>query len=66
MTENKGHVHAESHAEYSKDMFESEEPWNRWQYRRKTDIRGEYPWYGCTYHPLWNIDYEYRREPATE
>lgn len=52
--------HAQSAAEYAKDMAETDKAWERWEgkFSKSTE------WHACTNHPAWNPSYSYRRKEA--
>lgn len=56
----KGHPHAESMLLYAQDAFETDKPWERWEYQTThTD------WEALSDHPSWHKCCGYRRKPKT-
>ena len=53
------HKHAEAMALYALDAFETETPWERWEYIQDGRC------YRCGVNPGWEINNEYRRKPKT-
>lgn len=56
----KGHIHAESMAQYAEDAKTSETPWELWQMKSVDGV-----WRGCEAHPVWVSSTVYRRKPKT-
>lgn len=56
--QSKGHPHAALMAEYAKDAAETDEPWERWEFRR-----GDEEWLRPIKHPGWLAAFQYRRKP---
>ncbi|QXF34310.1 hypothetical protein CE143_14995 [Photorhabdus luminescens] len=59
MSDNKGHVHAESMALYAQDALKTDEPWKLWEYH--DDNMGL--WKNVITHPSWDYRSTYRRKP---
>jgi len=55
------HIHADLMRLYYEDALETESPWERWEFRRF----GDDTWNICGTHPLWNLEWEFRRKPKT-
>jgi len=53
------HIHAENMLAYAQDAMETGNPWERWEYLYLGNF------IGCTDHPRWDTDREYRRKPRT-
>jgi len=54
------HMHAELMAQYAQDAMETDEPWERWEFR-DFDV----DWSDCRGHPSWMEHRQYRRKPQT-
>lgn len=51
--------HADLMLLYAKDAAETDTPWERWEWRDKSDAE----FLTCWQHPSWNLNYTYRRKP---
>ena len=51
--------HADLMLLYAKDAAETDKPWERWEWRGKSDAE----FLTCWQHPSWNLNYDYRRKP---
>jgi hypothetical protein len=51
------HKHAELMAEYAKDAFETDKPWERWEFSEM-----HRRWSICPDHPCWTPTTQYRRK----
>ena len=56
------HKHADNMVLYSQDAYETDKPWERWEYNAGFDVR----WDACTKHPEWATTHEYRRKPSQD
>lgn len=52
------HKHAALMLQYAQDAAETDTPWERWEWRDKSDAE----FLTCWQHPSWNLNYEYRRK----
>ena len=55
-------IHADAMIEYAKDWAETDEPWERWEYR----FLGTNTWGILATHPSWAANLEYRRKLQPE
>ena len=51
--------HADLMMQYAQDAAETDTPWERWEWRDKSDAE----FLTCCQHPSWILNYEYRRKP---
>lgn len=51
--------HADLMLLYAKDAAETDKPWERWEWRNKSDAE----FLTCQQHPSWKLNYDYRRKP---
>lgn len=62
----KGHPHAESMLLYAQDAFETDKPWERWEYQNKWEYQNNSTdWEDLSDHPSWHKCCGYRRKPQT-
>jgi hypothetical protein len=53
------HKHADLMLLYAKDAAETDKPWERWEWRDKSDAE----FLACQQHPSWKLNHDYRRKP---
>ena len=53
------HKHAALMLQYAKDAAETDKPWERWEWRDKSDAE----FLACQQHPSWKLNHDYRRKP---
>ncbi|WP_153708909.1 hypothetical protein [Eikenella corrodens] len=51
--------HADLMLLYAKDAAETDKPWERWEWRNKSDAE----FLTCQQHPSWKLNHDYRRKP---
>lgn len=51
--------HADLMLLYAKDAAETDKPWERWEWRDKSDAE----FLACQQHPSWKLNHDYRRKP---
>lgn len=51
--------HADLMLLYAKDAAETDKPWERWEWRDKSDAE----FLTCWQHPSWKLNHDYRRKP---
>lgn len=59
------HKHAALMLQYAKDAMETDEPWERWEWRNTYHYGDDDQWKQLSFHPVWNMDSEFRRKPET-
>ena len=52
------HKHAALMLQYAQDAAETDTPWERWEWRNKSDAE----FLTCWQHPSWKLNHEYRRK----
>ena len=56
------HKHAALMLQYAKDAMETDKPWERWEWRDIYHDGDDAPWKQLSFHPVWNMDSEFRRK----